>query len=563
MCIVRSAHTEVVQRGHKDVLCYVLKNTWGESFVTKRYFGLGVIVVALFLLLHIVYARWQGNEHRASVESTAATRPVQVAGQNGSLNVEPLGGLAASAATAVSAPVGVESGCGDGDEGALHYDDEGQVIEDGAGSYNPEVAAGPAGNAFAVWVENESKIWVNRFDAASVSWGRAQMLESECTRGLVRTGLPHIAIDPSGNVFVVWGRDGNDHRGHIWGARYDVTGGIWGKAILIETNNADDARDPQIAVDGNGNAFAIWYQANNAGGGPDKRSHIWSNRYIAGKGWDSAKRIDGDDATYSSYPKIAADRNGNAVAVWTEYAGEGKGNNIMSRRYDGASGMWTRAALIDKEAVNAQIAFDSSGNLSAVWQKIGIPGTSGGPSTLWFNRYSIAPDSWGKAQPVTSGKAGDSVSPQIALDKNANLLVVWERNARGMEGGDQPGSSLWGSRYMTGKGWGKPQLIIAGEAEHFGVGVDGDGNALAVWSAKSGAHRRIWFNRYVDGKGWGSATLLETDDAGDAIHPQVAIDGSGNGIAIWSQSDGKRRNIVVNRYVAGKGRQAPIKIEHN
>ena len=49
-------------------------------------------------------------------------------------------------------------------------------------------------------------------------------------------------------------------------------------------------------------------------------------------------------------------------------------------------------------------------------------------------------------------------------------------------------------------------------------------------------------------KAWGSATLIETDNAGDALYPQVALDTDGNGLAVWEQSDGTRQNIWANRY---------------
>jgi len=44
--------------------------------------------------------------------------------------------------------------------------------------------------------------------------------------------------------------------------------------------------------------------------------------------------------------------------------------------------------------------------------------------------------------------------------------------------------------------------------------------------------------------------LFETDDAGGAFSPQIAIDTNGNAIAVWYQSDGARNNIWANRWVA-------------
>ena len=49
-------------------------------------------------------------------------------------------------------------------------------------------------------------------------------------------------------------------------------------------------------------------------------------------------------------------------------------------------------------------------------------------------------------------------------------------------------------------------------------------------------------------KAWGMATLIETDNAGGATRPQIAVDASGNALAVWQQSDGTRFNIWANTF---------------
>jgi len=60
---------------------------------------------------------------------------------------------------------------------------------------------------------------------------------------------------------------------------------------------------------------------------------------------------------------------------------------------------------------------------------------------------------------------------------------------------------------------------------------------------------------------WNGAALIEHDDAGDATHPQVAADNTGNAVAVWAQSDGSVIHIRANRYVAGSGWLTPISID--
>ena len=89
----------------------------------------------------------------------------------------------------------------------------------------------------------------------------------------------------------------------------------------------------------------------------------------------------------------------------------------------------------------------------------------------------------------------------------------------------------------------------AGDAINPQVAFDASGNAVVVWQQSDGTRYNIWSNRYTASTGlWGTAALIETDNAGDANNPQVAIDASGNALAVWSQSDGTRYNIWSNMY---------------
>ena len=58
---------------------------------------------------------------------------------------------------------------------------------------------------------------------------------------------------------------------NIWANRFD--GSSWGTAELIETDNAGDAFDPQVAFDNSGNAIAVWQQFDGT------LDNIWANRF--------------------------------------------------------------------------------------------------------------------------------------------------------------------------------------------------------------------------------------------------------------------------------------------
>ena len=106
---------------------------------------------------------------------------------------------------------------------------------------------------------------------------------------------------------------------------FTTADGAWGSAELIETNDAGSAIAPQIAFDSNGNALAVWYQSDGS------RYNIWANRFD-GTSWGSAELIETNDAGNTYDPQIAVDSNGNALAVWYQY--DGSRYNIWANRFE-------------------------------------------------------------------------------------------------------------------------------------------------------------------------------------------------------------------------------------
>jgi hypothetical protein len=206
---------------------------------------------------------------------------------------------------------------------------------------------------------------------------------------------------------------------------------------------------------------------------------------------------------------------------------------------------WGTAAPIETDSVanaaNPQVAVDGSGNAVAVWYQL-----DGTGNNIWANRF-VPATGWGTATLIETD-AGTAVNPQVAIDGNGNAVAVWPQ-------GTVTRHNIWANRFVPATGWGTATLIEtddAGDALDPQVAVDGSGNAVAVWRQDNGTGTRtnIWASRFVPATGWGTATLVETDNAGDALVPQVAVDGSGNAVAVWYQSDGTRSNIWANRFVA-------------
>lgn len=378
------------------------------------------------------------------------------------------------------------------------------------------------------------------------AWQTAMLIESgdagEAT-------LPQLAVNAQGDAIAVW-QQSDGVSIDIYANRYTAAAG-WGAAARIETDNAGVAQNAQVAIDSSGNAIAVWQQRNLNG-----RDDIWANRYTAGSGWGTASLIEAG-AFDAGNPQLGIDASGNVIAVW--WQSDGSRNNLVSNRYVPATG-WGTAELIETENsgdVSApQIAIDASGNAVAVWARSSI-----GSYNVWANRYA-AGTGWGNAAAIDSDQSNaPNPAPHVAIDASGNAIAVWHRP-------DGSWDSIWSNRFSAGVGWGTAVLVEtdnSNSARDARVAFDGSGNAIAVWTQSFGGVANVMVNHYTAATGWGSAVLIETDDAGAAFEPRLVIDGSGNATAVWSQRNvaGFTFNIWANRFSAGTGWGSAMMIDND
>ncbi|MBU1599827.1 hypothetical protein KKG61_06970 [bacterium] len=400
------------------------------------------------------------------------------------------------------------------------------IETDTGNAEEPQVALDSAGNGLAVWQQHDGalyNIWANRY-VQGAGWGSATLIETDTGNAYE----PQVALDTAGNGLAVWQQYANG-TSSIWANRY--VSGAWGSATIIETDNTGNADYPQVALDTAGNGLAVWYQHDGT------RYNIWANRFSQTTGtWSSATLIETNDA-YG--PQVALDTAGNGLAVW--YQHDGTRYNIWANRFSQTTGTWSTATLIETDnaghAYYPQVALDTAGNAIAIWQQY-----DGTRYNIWANRYLGT--GWGLATLIETDNTGDAYIPQVALDTAGNGLAVWRQ-------WDGTRYNIWANRFTQSTGlWSTATLIETDTGHAYGpqVALDAAGNGIAVWKQHDGTWYSIWANRYTPSTGWGQAELIETDNIGNALYPQVALDTDGNGLAVWEQSDGTRQNIWANRY---------------
>jgi hypothetical protein len=207
--------------------------------------------------------------------------------------------------------------------------DDGGIKDD-----HPQVTTDTLGNWIAVWNSYygtaDYEVFYSRSSDNGATWSTAEILNSTAAADVSQDDRPQIATDRRGNWIAVWASNfnldaqaGGDF--DIFYSRSIDNGVSWGEARLLNSfatvDGALEDRTPQIQTDGFGNWIAIWTFDFNLGETGVSDFDIFFSRSIDnGESWSAQTQLSvtgsSDEDSPDEEPQIAADGQGNWVAVW-------------------------------------------------------------------------------------------------------------------------------------------------------------------------------------------------------------------------------------------------------
>ncbi len=273
------------------------------------------------------------------------------------------------------------------------------VSEGNNGSF-PNIAMDAEGNAIVTWLNFNSIQRAIRL-ASTGTW---QVPTNVAAVGLGpggHPGGPVLAVDEQGDAIVAWSSASGNGANHIVYAASLSKGGSW-QAPAELSGEGFNAAAPHVGLDPQGDATVVW-SASEGGGDAAIQAAVKP----AGGAWQPPTNIveTGEEASNQIEPDVAVDREGNAVAVWE---GDVGGNRVIqAARRSNETGDWQ--VPIDLSATTSQarypkIKLDSRGNAVAVWEQY-----EGSLGTAQAAGYDVGPLLNGQSIPST-GTVGQSLS---------------------------------------------------------------------------------------------------------------------------------------------------------
>jgi hypothetical protein len=448
--------------------------------------------------------------------------------------------------------------------------------------YGPIIAMNSSGATVVVWrqgPDGSSTLWAKCYDPVEDSWTEAVRVDVDVDNYNGTVEDPHVAIDPSGNIVVVWEEDIG--LGYNIFARYYKAGDDWSNWSEVTILDESDGQryDPKVAMDASGNAIVVWmrFQDEDENGITYK---IWSNRYNSTIGqWEGEELISKEnevsDISESISPNIAMDQSGNAIVVWTNYRQYSTPINpvpdiyeIWTCRYVAGQG-WEYATLLHQDGINVSkpfLAMNPSGDAIVVWEEFIDPILENGEQgreieeityKIWSRQFKPG-SGW---QPIFAIKEDlkDSTDPRAAINSSGDMVVTWKETPEIVETNeiiDEFKKSKICSKHFnrTNDEW-TDEMIVVDNVSVVGVPeivVDDFGNALIVWCREDKIEEEIYVLsiyavRYVNGTGWNDSVLIDAEGAVGSEYPRIAMDSFGNAMAVW-EKDATAKDVWVNQF---------------
>jgi hypothetical protein len=362
-----------------------------------------------------------------------------------------------------------------------------------------DVAIDAQGNATAIWTEILVADWLVR--SSSRPSGGTWSAPADLSESAV-AARPRLAVDAQGAVTAVW--LGTAPR--VGGGSVDVVrsnsrpaDGPWsaGAVALSSEDGTGSASGPQLALDAQGTATAVWSLHSSSG------DAVQATRREAG-GWSAT-----DDLGSGSSPQVAVDPEGNATAIWESSAPAGS-VVLSSGRTD--TGAWSNPAPMaagdDADVVGYPwVAADPQGNVTAIWARYNSTDV-----IAQATRHVAGSFSWSPAVDLTVGQPITAI-PAAGVDPQGHVSMVWSSSVDPWSGS----SSVFDPVGPELRGLAVPATALVGQP------VSMSGDPFDAWSAAT----LSW--DFGDGQAASGAAVNHTyNSAGERTVTIIGTDAVGN-----------------------------------
>ena len=337
----------------------------------------------------------------------------------------------------------------------------------------------------------------------SLSFAQWQPVEAFTTDGEGEDGV--VASNASGNAIAVF-------IDSFLESSY-FTGGVWGPFQIVDPIDAT-ADGPDVAMDSNNNALAIWRS---------DTTHNVRAGFFNGSSWSTPVDLDvGAGFLFGPSQVVAMSGPGEGVAAWINATTL----RVVADFFTGGS--WQTSTPIDigipplVNPADPSISYSSNGSVIAAWLDLGT-------STVYANNYIGG--SWQTAQ-IIGMLSGSPSNVETGIDANGNGLAAWVDSSGNVN-----------ASYFNGTNWEAPVLVTTNSpmSQYVSLSMSPSGQAIVIWEDTSDNG----FSSSFNGTTWSTpipfASNLEGPGSFLVPGANVAMNSDNNAFVVWG--DGTSSNV--------------------
>lgn len=350
-----------------------------------------------------------------------------------------------------------------------------------------------------------------------------------------RPGLvPDVAVDGQGGALAVWVQGGADGTFRPYAARR-MPHGTWSTPEVLDAVPAGEVDRPVVAVNAAGVGVAVWEVRS----GSDTR--LVASECAPASGWSAPRSIEQGTAPVGS-ARMAVDAQGHALVLFQQR--DGATTSVWAVRRVAGVG-WGSPLLLEAKAapVAPALASDAAGNALAAWVAVDADGTK----RVRVSRFSPQ-GAWAASEWVASFV--DEAAPSVALSADGSASVVFRRSS------SDGFINVLANRFVPGTGWGAEFLLGRGSPTwgETSVAMDRWGRVLVAWTGFGGVGPVLRLARYTAETGWQDVDVA----TGRATQPVVGADGQGNFHILWVENVSGEDRVRAARYPDGATALGPL-----
>lgn len=358
--------------------------------------------------------------------------------------------------------------------------------------------------------------------------------------GQTATG-PQVAVNSAGEAVAVWERSNGGR--DIVEASIRPPGGSFSIPVKVSRSGFGGSF-PQVAVDDVGGAIAVWRHV-------DGKSSVVQSAMRPAGGRFSAPVTLSTDGLNAYLPQVAMNAAGDQIVVWQSESGRGFGSFVVQAAVRQVGGRFSAPVTVStagQDGEGPQAAIDRDGDATVIWQ-----GSAAGGATTTTAQAVEHPAGGTFSDPVTLSAPGQDIAlPQIAMSGAGETFAIWQRSLPGGK------TAIQVVQRPVGQAFSLPSTLTAVNEPSVSpqIAIDDAGNAVAVWEGANAGNSTVQAAvRPAGGRFSAPATL--SVPRRNASSPQVAIDETGGAVAVWERFNGAQVEVQRAQAPAGRPFSAP------